>query len=296
MSEFLFKKEYDELLAEINKKDVEISISDIKEMWEEILDIKENKLLYADHETQIAELSRLYILEYFYLAMSIGDDISNEVQLILKPLLVGMANTALCIYKNAFDGFKYQAKVLLRNLYEQGLVFLNVLLDKEKRIALLEAARNGSEYQTWRKYFTPKLMHETISNFETKLGDSWSKQWHNRMYSNLSSYVHNDFLSFLTASYYISENEEENMELNVCGGFADRVDITLDQMNGMLFFFGMNFLKIIASDYSDVTKEMICTGENNGSNNQKFWNKAAFLELLNRKCFLEMFWESHLEE
>lgn len=261
MSEFIFREEYNQLIREINSEKAVIELSEINEMWEEVLDINENKILNAGSKTPISELSRLYIVEYYYLAMAVGDDLSNEVQFILKSLLIGMANTALCIYKNSFDGFKYQAKVLLRNLYEQGLVFLNVLLDKEKRIALLSATSQEKEYETWRKYFKPEKMHKTIANFEKKLGTEWSEDWHRRVYGDLSSYAHNDFLSLLVTSYFVPEDEDEEMKINICGSFADRVDDTLNQLNGMLFFFGMNFLKIISSKYSDVTKEMICVDE-----------------------------------
>lgn len=296
MSDFLYKAEYQELLTEIASKETVIEISEFDEMWKEVLDINKHKLLYADSKTLNSELSRLYIIEYYYLAMAVGNDISNEVQFILKSLLIGMANTALCIYKNSFDGFKYQSKVLLRNLYEQGLVFLNVLLDKEKRTALLSATSQGAEYDTWCKYFKPQKMHKTIANFEKKLGEEWSDDWHKRVYGDLSSYAHNDFLSLLITSYFISEDEDEEMKINICGNFADRVDDTLDQLNGMLFFFGMNFLKIISSKYSDVTKEMICVDEKNETTNKAFWNRATFLELLNRKCYLRLFWAENGKE
>ncbi len=296
MPEFIFQEEYNQLIGEMNIREPKVELSEINEMWKEILDINEHKVLFADSKTQISELSRLYIIEYYYLAMAAGDDTSNEVQFILKSLLIGIANTALCIYKNSFDGFKYQTKVLLRNLYEQGLVFLNVLLDKEKRTALLSASSQEAEYEMWRKYFKPKKMHKTIADFEKKLGKEWSNDWHTRLYGDLSSYAHNDFLSLLVTSYFIPEDEDEEMKINICGCFADRVDNTLDQLNGILFFVGMNFLKIISSEYSDVTKEMICIDIKDESNNKDFWNKATFLEFLNRKCFLKMFWESHASE
>ena len=296
MSDFVFRDEYDQILNEYNIKSPYVVLSEINEMWEEVLDINEHKLLYANSKTPILELSRLYIVEYYYFAMAVGDDISNEVQFALKSLLIGMANTALCIYKNSFDGFKYQAKVLLRNLYEQGLVFLNILLDKEKRIALLSASSQEAEYEIWRKYFKPQKMHKTIADFEKKLGKEWSEDWHKRLYEDLSSYAHNDFLSLLVTSYFVPEDEDKEMQINICGCFADRVDNTLDQMNGILFFVGMNFLKIISSKSSDVTIETICIDGKDESSNKDFWNKATFLELLNRKCFLEMFWESHQKE
>lgn len=296
MPEFIFREEYNQLIGEMNIKEPEIELPEIDEMWKEILDINENKLLFGESQTPISELSRLYIVEYYYLAMAVGDDTSNEIQFVLKSLLIGIANTSLCIYKNSFDGFKYQAKVLLRNLYEQGLVFLNVLLDKEKRSALLSASSQDAEYEVWRKYFKPQKMHKTIANFEKKLGMEWSEDWHKRVYGDLSSYAHNDFLSLLVTSYFIPEDEDEEMKINICGCFADRVDNTLDQLNGILFFIGMNFLKIVSSNHSDVKKEMICIDEKDESRNKDFWNKATFLELLNRKCFLKMFWESHASE
>lgn len=292
MLDYLFQEEYDELLAETNSKKAPIKLSQIDKMWDEILDINTNKLLYGDTETPTSALSRLYIIEYYYFAMAVGSNLTNNLQLILKPLLISISNTALCIYKNVYDGFKYQAKVLLRNLYEQGLVFLNILLNKEKRLALKSASGEKNEYKIWKKYFTPYKMHKTIEDFEKSLGEAWSEDWHNRIYSDLSSYAHNDFLSFLVGAYFVPEDEEEEFKINICGCFADNVDNTLEQLNTILFFVGMNFLKIISSTNIDITKEMICLDEKENSDNRDFWNVASFLELLNRKVYLKLFWKS----
>ena len=160
----------------------------------------------------------------------------------------------------------------------------------------MSASSQEAEYETWRKYFKPQKMHKTIANFEKKLGMEWSEDWHKRIYGDLSSYAHNDFLSLLVTSYFVPEDDNKEMKINICGCFADRVDNTLDQLNGILFFIGMNFLKIVSSHHSDVTKETICIDKKGETNNKDFWNKATFLELLNRKCFLKMFWESHASE
>lgn len=296
MQQFFFVKEYNALVKELGEIAPPITTSDFGEMWQTILDFNKNKQVFGNEKTEVAQLSQMYIAEYIYFSMAVGfEGYQNQVQTLLKPLLLDIANTAMSIYKLAFDGFNYQAKVLLRNLYELCMTLLNVIVSPTKRTALFQSARDENDKQIWYKYFKPSKLQETLQEYERYLGESWSDEWHRRVYGHLSSYAHNDFLSFFLSAYATPKNEDEEMVLNVCGNFADRVEDLLDDMNAILFFTGMNLLKMLVDPNIDVTKEQICHDNSQDADNHEFWNVASFLELLNRKCYLKRFWDKHEE-
>ena len=83
-----------------------------------------------------------------------------------------------------------------------------------------------------------------------------------------------------------SDNEE--LKINYAGNFADRVDNLLEEMNAILFYTGMNFLKMLVDDDLDIKKEHLCTNDPSDSNNKDFWNQASFLELWNRECYIKL--------
>lgn len=294
---FLFNKEYQKVVEKFRIEKPPIEETNIKEFWQALLELNNEKTVVGDPDTESAQLAQMYISEYYDFAMAVGccnDQI--QLQTLLRTLFLSIANTAMAVYKLAFDGFAYQAKVLLRNLYELCMTLLNVIIDKAKRTALFEAAQQDNEYETWRKYFKPSKLKKTLQDYEKHLGESISEDWHCRTYGHLSSYAHNDFLSFFVGAYVISENEEDDMVLNVCGNYADRVDDLLDDMNAILFYTGMCFLKMIGDPVLDVRKEHICANDGIGEDNQEFWNQATFLELLNRECYFKSIVKSQLPE
>ena len=163
-------------------------------MWKEIIEINKFKIQEGNENTEIVKLSRLYITEYCYLAMAVGEDGKySQLQLLLKHILINIANTSLCVYKLAFDGFDYQAEILLRNLFELCMMLLNIVLDKEKMQKLFDSAKDDNEKEVWDKFFRAYKMKDTVVAYEEKFGGNISRRWQKHTYSELSSYVHNDF-------------------------------------------------------------------------------------------------------
>lgn len=284
-----FKEEYTELGNGLVFMEPPIEYSDIGEMWKSILDINKEKRAFGDESTERSMLSRMYIIEFFYYSAAIGHSEEYlKIQMIFQGLLTNIANTAFAIYKLAYDGLGYQANVLNRSLYELCMTLLNVMVDKEKRRALFESASKENEYEIWKKHFTAKKMKATMLAYEKKLGGEFSDDWHKRTYKYLSSYVHNDFINFYFGSMSNPNGEDDELKINYAGNFADNVDDLLDNMNAILFYTGMNFLKMFGDADLDMKKEQLCADDLPNSNTQEFWNQASFLELWNRECYLKL--------
>lgn len=288
MKPFLFEEEYNNLIKELNIKDEDVpfKLDEIEEMWDSFKKINTEKGLSGNIDTLMTQLSKMYIMEYYYYALAVIDDEENvQVQFLFKALFLDIANTAYAIYKLAVDGFDYQAKVLLRNLYELCMTLLNIEIDAEKRMALFESAKEENERDIWYKYFKPSKLQKTLIEFGKSIGGFALGEWHRREYGQLSSYVHNHFLSFFLYSYAFP-GEEEAMKPNFCGHFVTRTEFLLNDMNGILFYTGLVFLKGLGYYKGEITKEILC-GEKKSMEsptNHDFWDCATFMELLNRKC------------
>ena len=287
--EHFFKDEYEKLIKSLLFSEPPLEYFDIPEMWQAILDINKEKRAFGDENTEISMLSKMYIIEYFYFSAAIGHSEEYlKIQMIFQGLLTNIANTAFSVYKLAFDGLSYQAKVLNRSLYELCMTLLNVMIDKEKRKALFESASKDNEYEVWKRHFSARKLKSTMLAYEKKLGGDFSKDWHERTYKHLSAYVHNDFVNFYFGSMSNPTSDNEELKINYAGNFADRVDNLLEEMNAILFYTGMNFLKMLVDDDLDVKKEHLCTNDPSDSNNKDFWNQASFLELWNRECYIKL--------
>ena len=287
--EFFFKEEYDKLIKSFLFSEPPLECSDISEMWQSILDVNKEKRVFGDEKTEVSMLSRMYIIEFFYFSAAVGHSEKYlELQMIFQWLLINIANTAFSVYKLAYDGLSYQAKVLNRSLYELCMTLLNVMVDKEKRRALFESASKENEYEIWRKYFSAKKLKATMLKYEKKIGGDFSEDWHERTYKHLSAYVHNDFVNFYFGSMSNPTSEDEELKINYAGNFADRVDNLLEEMNAILFYTGMNFLKMLVDADLDIKKEHLCADNTPNSNAKDFWNQASFLELWNRECYIKL--------
>lgn len=291
-----FTDEYDKLVKGLLFTEPPLECSDIPAIWQSILDINKEKRVFGDEKTEISMLSRMYIIEFFYYSAAVGHSKEHlKIQMLLQGLLTNIANTAFSVYKLAYDGLSYQAKVLNRNLYELCMTLLNVMVDKEKRMALFESVSKENKYETWRKYFSAKKLKATMLEYEKKLGGDFSEDWHERTYKHLSAYVHNDFINCFFSSMSNPTGEDEELKINYAGNFADRVEELLNEMNAILFYTGMNFLKMLIDDDLDIRKEHLCANDSSNSNAKDFWDQASFLELWNRECYLKLFY-SHQEK
>lgn len=282
-----FKEIYDKIVVDIPYLK---SLEELEDMWKEIIEINKCKAQEGDENTIIVKLSQLYITEYCYLAMAVGEDGKYpQLQLILKHILINIGNTSFCVYKLAFDGFDYQAEILLRNLFELCMMLLNVVLDKEKMQELYDSAKEDNEKEVWNKFFRAYKMKDTVVSYEEKLGGNISKRWQKDTYSELSSYVHNDFFKLFMYSYTQVNDDNDRMELNLCGSNATRTEKILGELDNILWYTGMVFFKILGDEDIELSNEIICmSGKEVKEEDKEFWNIGFMIELLSRNIFAKI--------
>lgn len=258
----------------------------IIDFWESLLETNNDKIVSPSvNNPEIIQLAEQYIVEYTMWTLSMSDtSVHTQIRYLYHHLFLCITNTAFSIYKLAFDGLDYQAQVLLRNLYELCMILLNITIDPEKRQALMDSGKNEDGEETWYRYFRPKKLQATLKAYAEKIGASDLTDWHARLYSHLSTYVHNNYISLLTYSVSFDPKNEDILYPNICGAFASRVETTLLGMIEILLYTGL-FLKLIGDPEIDISKEHLC---DQNSENKEYWNAAAFLNMFNFKCFLQV--------
>ena len=119
-----------------------------------------------DDQIEIVQLAYMYAIiwdAFSVLSMSCNKDETNN--LVFSSLATTISNDILAIIKLSMDGLDYQAMNILRNLYEIGLLILNICMDEEKRKKFIRSASEGDSYEVWRKYFNMGSMLTTISDY-----------------------------------------------------------------------------------------------------------------------------------
>jgi hypothetical protein len=103
-----------------------------------------------------------------------------------------------------------------------------------------------------------------LSKFENKLGNkeedgkiSWLKDWRINQYSHYSEYVHNSFFVCVINSYGIFLGDDGTSPLNIWGAEATRIVPTLRQVNDLMYWASMFFLRIIRERYLPIMNESL---------------------------------------
>lgn len=282
MDDYLFSKEYRKYVSSCSTNGSYLTTQDIKAHWDNFVSINSEKEIVGEQNTKNVLLAKQYIMEYYFYSLAVGSALEADM-FIFRYMFVNIANTAFTIYKLAFDGMDYQAKVLMRNLYELCMTLLNIVIDSEKRIALWESAKNQTEYSTWRKFFSPSAMRKTLEEYH---GEKWMDEWHRELYSNLSAYVHNEYGSMLGFASAIARNADV-IQTNFCGAYVTRSESLMKEMNTIFFYTGMVFINALSEKEVSISAEMLCkeTDVQKNFDNKELWNAACFLEFLNRECY-----------
>ncbi len=169
------------------------------------------------------------------------------------------------------------------------MMLLNVVLDKEKMQELYDSAKEDNEKEVWNKFFRAYKMKDTVVSYEEKLGGNISKRWQKDTYSELSSYVHNDFFKLFMYSYTQVNDDNDRMELNLCGSNATRTEKILGELDNILWYTGMVFFKILGDEDIELSNEIICmSGKEVKEEDKEFWNIGFMIELLSRNIFAKI--------
>ncbi len=207
-------------------------------------------------------------------------------------LLLTISNTSLSIIKLSIDGLDYQAMVLLRNLYETCFTLLNIIIDVDKRKEFFESARKENDNEVWKKHFSMRKMRETIDAYEATLCDNNElnndeldelREWKSIRYKELSAFAHNSFPNLLLFGYQRVDNPEDIMKPNIWGITSTRAVQILSELDGLLWYTGLVFYKLLLDPKIDVTKESLFN--KNSSISHTFWKKACYLRLLTNEYY-----------
>ena len=260
----------------------------IKEKWEEMIDINENKMQYADFNSKNLILSYLFALRWGITSLAVADKDNDRYMMAFQGLFSTISNTIISIIKLAIDGLDYQAFILIRNLYELCFTLLAIIIDPIKRKVLVDGSIAEDEYNTWKKNFTFKHLDATIRTYENRISDiesdSFLNTWRKNSYSKFSSYAHNDFVSFFLYGFALPVDDTDKLELNLWGVISSRVDSITGNINALLWYTELVFIRLLTDKTVDLKKEELCKAKDG----QDFWNLASFVGILSKKYYIQV--------
>lgn len=234
----IFMKFYSQNISSDNYE-VQSEFIAFKRHWDEFMECYLNKEVQPNKQSGIVQLNYLYSLIWSDLAIcSMSRSKDNINNLIFSSLATTVSNNLIAIIELSLNGLDYQAMNILRNLFEIGLLTLNICIDEEKREQFFDSARKENSYEVWRKYFTTKSMLDTIQAYSNSedLEFYWKKDL-KQYYSRLSSFAHNSLANIYVFSFSKPKDMEENHHLNVCAHFVSRHEQILKETADLIWVF-----------------------------------------------------------
>ena len=209
----------------------------------EFIDCYVRKNKCTDRKSDFLRLAYIYANIWSNFSMctmlNAGENVNN---IAVGVVTTSVSNDILAIISLASDGLDYQAMNILRNLYELGLLLINICIDEEKRVNYIKSAKKGNSYSVWRKYFNTKSMIETIKSYSNN--DKIFKELKS-FYPELSSFVHNSFMNVYVFSYSKPAKKDDNYNLNFGAHYVTRCESILEETVGIIWIFTRIFRHIM---------------------------------------------------
>lgn len=239
--------------------------------WDEFMECYLNKEVPPNTQSSIVQLNYLYLIIWSDLSIGALSQSKDEINnLVFSSLATTISNNLIAIIELSLNGLDYQAMNILRNLYEIGLLALNICIDEEKRKQFFDSARKENSYEVWRKYFSTKSMLNTIQSYSSSesLESYWKKDL-KQYYSRLSSFAHNSLANIYVFSFSRPKDPEEDHCLNVCAHFASRYEQILRETADLIWAFTKVF-RFLMEDvkFKDFFDNLL------GSNSEKYLRYA----------------------
>ncbi|GLQ33313.1 hypothetical protein [Litoribrevibacter albus] len=209
----------------------------------------------------------LSVLALFELAMIFSSRISEEEliypsmkcnhyrkNMAILSLANNLSNTAISIRDLCQKGFDCQAKTLLRWFSEMSDTLNAMLFDQEMLTAYITDCEDSSqEYKQWRKYYSPKVVRNTLKKFESELCTEFEKDINisdkrEENYTWLSQYSHADFITQFISAYADNENDEQS-RLTFGGAQSEQCLITLEHATSQMFVFQCILFNLLAKNH-----------------------------------------------
>ena len=149
---------------------------------------------------------------------------------LLSSLFTHISNTIVAVVKLADEGLDYQALSLLRNLIELYMVLLTVVESPQKRLEYEQATDSENAREVWHKFFNKKHFIQTLESYFicNPVAVCACKNWVNDIYSELSSFAHNDYPYLICYTFAVRENEKCSQ--NIWGEYVSRKKIVYQHL------------------------------------------------------------------
>lgn len=275
------QKKYNELYEKIFKdNDNKVSCYDeLVDFLKEMKSVKPEKNYEIKNEKRKTEC---YALSCGLIALAmenssnyIAEDVKNYAT-VYQTLFTNISNDCLSIVNMLDNGFEFQARILVRNLFELIYTLLTVIINKEKCKKYFEAAKQENGYAVWNKNFRMSKLNEEIYNYEKQVDQELAdimKKARTSSYSEYSSYTHNDFI-YCFIGCHSTNKETEFVHYNLWGNYNYNAINILEAVNYLLWMFFLYFENMISKKGIFEKSEFIST------ENYKYWNDAFLISLM----------------
>lgn len=199
---------------------------------------------------------KLIAIKTLAFSLSIPKD-RNADFFLISSLFTHISNTIVAIVKLVDDGLDYQAFTLLRNLTELYMTLLTVIESPQKRLEYEQASDPESSRKVWHKFFNKKHFLQMLDTYFVHNSEAKeaSKIWIDDIYSELSSYAHNDYPHVICYTFAIGENEFN--PINLWGEHVSRRKIIYQRLVKVIGPFEMLLREMLRDDNIDINFDTI---------------------------------------
>ena len=190
-------------------------------MYDSLFEQCENKKVSGQSADKELVYIKLIALKYYIYSLTIPREQKKDLFLIAS-LFNQISNTIVAIVKLADMGLDYQAFALMRNLIELYMLLLTVIESPQKRREYGDAVDAKTAREVWHRFFNKAHFIQTLVKYldDNSEGQDLCKRWVDNIYSDLSSYAHNDYVNIVCYNYAIGENDVN--PLNLWGEYVTR--------------------------------------------------------------------------
>lgn len=286
---------YQNLIAN-EQESINLDLKKIQDFLDE-KKVSLNAEFEKDYDFEIKILD-LIVLEYTTIYINITEEFgifndkdkfeNKNYSLLISSLIMHQMSNNLIVLRNLLkDGFNFQAKIILRNIVEQGLTIFCILLDENFLKLYKENAeliKADEKYYHWKKNLRPALI-DSILKERFKNSDFLKNQVEfffelkDKLYSELSGVSHTQFSDSILSSLTKKESDKDFYNIS----FAGKIDSKIDDTLLITFLFFGTYFRI----FIDVLK--VSNDINFGRNDKNEGYYLFTIMNLRNKLLLEYF-------
>lgn len=194
---------------------------------------------------------KLIALKTYIFSISNPKDCGPDFFLI-SALFTHISNTIVAVLKLVDDGLDYQAFTLLRNLTEIYMTLLTVVESPQKRLEYKHASDAKTAREVWHKFFNKKHFVQMLETYYSRNAEAKEacKNWIDDIYSELSSFAHNDYLNIICYKFSIGENESN--PINLWGEYVSRQKVIYERLIKVIAPFELLLNEMLRDDKIDI--------------------------------------------